>query len=159
MSKEFLDKEKSFIEEFGLLFENKGLPRMAGRLLGWLFLSDPPYQSPSEISEMLMASKGSVSSAIGLLTQIGMIEKYVIPGERHNHFRLREDALRRMIQHKAEEEWRVFRQLAERGLELMGDEVTLRRQFLEQLRDHFIFLEREFPALIERYEKTRAQKP
>jgi DNA-binding transcriptional regulator GbsR (MarR family) len=156
--KEMQDKERSFIEEVGLLFEKRGLPRMAGRMLGWLFLADPPYQSPSEIAEILMASKGSVCSTIQLLTQIGMIEKYIIPGERHNHFRLREDALRGMINHGPEEEWRMFRQLAERGLELMQNEPTLRRQFLEQMRDHFIFLEREFPVLIERYEKSRAQK-
>jgi DNA-binding transcriptional regulator GbsR (MarR family) len=159
MVEELQDKERNFIEEVGLLFEKKGLPRMAGRMLGWLFLAEPSYQSPSEIAEVLMASKGSVSSTIQLLTQIGIIEKYIIPGERHNHFRLREDALQGMINHGPEEEWRMFRQLAEHGLELMQDKQTLRRQFLEQLRDHFIFLEKEFPKLLERYEKSRAQKP
>jgi DNA-binding transcriptional regulator GbsR (MarR family) len=158
MSIEIKDTEKNYIEEIGLFFEKRGLPRMAGRMLGWLLIADPPYQSPTDIAEVLMASKGSVSSTIRLLTQTGMIERYIIPGERHDHFRLREDTLQGMVNHGPEDEWRMLRQLAERGLELMQNEPTLRRQFLEQMRDHFVFLEKEFPALIERYEKQKAEK-
>jgi DNA-binding transcriptional regulator GbsR (MarR family) len=151
------DAERNFIEEVGVLFESTGLPRMAGRLFGWLLIADPPYQSPSEIAEVLMASKGSVSATVRLLTQIGMIERYVIPGERHDHFRLREDALRRTVQHGLEEEIRMFRQLAERGLELMRHEPSPRRHWLEQMRDRYTFLEREFPAMMERYEQKKTR--
>jgi DNA-binding transcriptional regulator GbsR (MarR family) len=147
------DRERSFIEEVGVFFENNGLPRMSGRMFGWLLIADPPYQSPSDIAAVLMASKGSVSSTIRLLTQMGMIERYVIPGERHDHFRLCEDALRRRAQHGLEEEIRMFRELAEHGLELMRREPSARRQWLEEMRNRFAFLEKEFPALMERYEK------
>ncbi len=157
MSINLRDAERDFIEEVGLHFESTGLPRMAGRLFGWLLIANPPYQSPSEIAEVLMASKGSVSTTVRLLTQIGMIERYVIPGERHDHFRLREDALRKTVQHGLEEEITNFRRMAERGLELMRDEPSLRRQWLEQMHDRYAFLEKEFPALVERYEKQRAR--
>jgi DNA-binding transcriptional regulator GbsR (MarR family) len=153
MSLNLRDAERNFIEEVGVLFENTGLTRMAGRMFGWLLIADPPYQSPAEIAEVLMASKGSVSTTVRLLTQIGMIERYVIPGERHDHFRLREDALRKIIQHGLEEEISTFRRMAERGLELMRDEPLLRRQWLEQMYDRYAFLEKEFPAMMERYDK------
>jgi DNA-binding transcriptional regulator GbsR (MarR family) len=156
MSTNIQDDERSYIEESGILFENTGLPRMAGRLFGWLLIADPPYQSPSEIAEVLMASKGSVSSTVRLLTQMGMIERYVIPGERHDHFRLCEDAFKRTIQHSMGEEIMMFRHMAERGLELMRGAPSLRRRWLEQMYDRFSFLEKEFPALMERYEKSGA---
>jgi DNA-binding MarR family transcriptional regulator len=151
------DSERSFIEEVGVFFEGKGFPRMAGRMFGWLLISDPPHQSPSEMVEVLMASKGSVSATVRMLTQIGMIERYIIPGERHDHFRLREDGLRRTVQPGLEEEIRMFHQLAERGLELMHHEPSPRRQWLEQMRDRFAFMQKEFPAMMERFEKKRAE--
>jgi DNA-binding transcriptional regulator GbsR (MarR family) len=156
MSTNINDSERSFIEEVGVLFENTGLPRMAGRMFGWLLIADPPFQSPSEIAEALMASKGSISTSVHLLTQLGMIERYVVPGERHDHFRLREDAGKRMVQRGLEEEIRMFHDLAERGLRLMHHESSPRRQWLMQIHDRYAFLETEFPALLERYEKEKA---
>jgi DNA-binding transcriptional regulator GbsR (MarR family) len=156
MSLQLREAERNFIEDVGLQFESTGLPRMAGRMFGWLLIADPPYQSAAEVAEVMMASKGSVSATVRLLTQIGLIERYVVPGERHDHYRLREDALRRTVKHGLEDEIRMFRKLAERGLELMRREPSSRRQWLEQMHDRYAFLEKEFPALIERYEKTRA---
>jgi len=152
------DKESGFLEEVGLVFEKTGLPRMAGRLFGWLLITDPPYQSPSELAEVLMASKGSVSTNVRLLMQLGLIERYVIPGERHDHYRLREDAMRRTVQHGLEDEIRMFLDLAERGLELMRDEPSARRAWLEQMRDRYRFLVEEFPAFMDRFDKWRVNQ-
>jgi len=151
------NEEKNFVEEVGIVFEQTGLPRMAGRIFGWLLISDPPYQSPAELSEVLMASKGSISTMIRLLIQIGLVERFIIPGVRHDYFRLRPDALQRTIRHGLEDEIKMFRQLAEHGLELMRSEASVRRQWLEEMRNRYVFLEQEFPALMERYEKQQAK--
>ena len=148
------DNEKNFIEEVGIVFEQTGLPRMAGRMFGWLLISEPQYQSPSELAEVLMASKGSISTTVRLLVQSGLIERFIIPGERHDHFRLSEDALRKTIQHGLEDEIRMFRKLAERGLELMQREPSVRKKWLKEMRNRYSFLEKEFPVLIENYEKN-----
>src|SRR4030042_1477099 len=139
MAGKLRDRERSFVEEVGIVFEKTGLPRMAGRLFGWLLIAEPPYQSPSEMAEVLMASKGSGSTTVRLLTQVGMIERYVIPGVRHDYFRLREDALRRTVQHGLNEEISMFRQMAERGLELMRHEPSPRREWLQQMHDRYAF--------------------
>ena len=149
------DEERNFIEEVGLVFEKTGLPRMSGRLFGWLLISDPPYQSPSEMADVLLASKGSISTTIRLLMQIGLIEQHVIPGERHNHYRLKADALYKTIQHGLEDEIMLFRDLAERGLEMMKDESSARRKWLEEMFSRYSYLEKEFPILMERYDKTQ----
>jgi len=151
------DEERNFVEEAGIVFEQTGLPRMSGRIFGWLLISEPPYQSPTEMAEVLMASKGSISTMTRLLIQVGLVERFVIPGVRHDYFRLREDALRRTIRHGLEDEIKVFRQLAEHGLELMKGEASIRQHWLQEMRDRYVFLEKEFPALVERWEQERAR--
>lgn len=157
MQNKLRSEERKFIEEVSIVFEETGLPRMAGRMFGWLLISDPPYQSPAELAEVLMASKGSISTTVRLLVQLGLIDRFVIPGERHDHFCLHEDALKSNIRRGLEDEIKMFRQLAEHGLELMKGESSVRRRWLEEMRDRYAFLEKAFPKLMERYEKRKAK--
>ncbi len=146
-------KDKQFAEEVGIVFEQTGMPRMSGRILGWLLISDPPHQSTEQITKALMASKGSISTMTRLLIQIGLIERLSLPGVRHDYFRLRSDAWQHMIGRGLTEEIKMVRQLADRGLELLGDKTPVTKNWLEEMRDVYTFLEREFPTLLERWEK------
>ena len=150
-------EESSFIEEFGLFFEQSGMPRMAGRILGRLLLSDPPYQSADELAEALLASKGSISTTTRLLIQLGLIERFAIPGERHDYFRIRPSACQHALK-QGVERVTIMRQLAERGLELLEGKAPLTRQGLEEMRDMYAFFEQEFPALVERWEQEREKR-
>ncbi|MDH5695151.1 MAG: MarR family transcriptional regulator [Dehalococcoidia bacterium] len=147
-------KQQQFVEEFGLFFEQAGLPRMAGRILGWLMLSNPPHQSIDELSEGLLASKGSISTMSRLLIQMGLLERIGLPGVRHDYFRIRPGALEHMLRQNAEQ-ITILRQLAERGLELVEAEASETRHGLEEMRDMYTFFEREFGALVERWEQER----
>jgi DNA-binding transcriptional regulator GbsR (MarR family) len=151
------ENERSFIEEVGVVFEQTGLPRMSGRLFGWLIIADPPYQSPGELAAVLRASKGSISTSIRLLVQMGFIERHVIPGSRHDHFRLTEGAVKKLIQHGLEQEIVMFRALADRGLELMKDIPAKRKVWLKEIQNRYTYLEKAFPALLEKYERERNQ--
>ncbi len=146
-------KDKQFAEEVGIVFEQTGMPRMAGRILGWLLISDPPHQSTEQLIKALMASKGSISTMTRLLIQIGLIERLSLPGVRRDYFRLRSDAWQHMIGRGLTEEIKMVRQLAERGLELLGDKTPVTKKWLEEMRDVYTFLEREFPTLLERWER------
>ncbi len=148
-------KDKQFAEEVGIVFEQTGMPRMAGRILGWLLISDPPHQSTEQITKALIASKGSISTMTRLLIQNGLIERLSLPGVRHDYFRLRSDAWQHMIGRGLTEEIKMVRQLAERGLELLGDKTPVTKNWLEEMRDVYTFLEHEFPTLLERWEKER----
>ena len=148
-------KDKQFAEEVGIVFEQTGMPRMAGRILGWLLISDPPHQSTEQITKALIASKGSISTMTRLLIQIGLIERLSLPGVRCDYFRLRSDAWQHMIGRGLTEEIKMVRQLADRGLELLGDKTPVTKNWLEEMRDVYTFLEHEFPTLLERWEKER----
>lgn len=147
-------EEKHFVEEVGLSFEMVGLPRMAGRIFGWLLISNPPHQSPGELAEVLQASKGSISTMTRLLVQIGLIERISLPGQRRDYFRIKINAWSELTKQRLTQ-IRTFRQLAERGLELLQDEDPSLLQRLEEMRDMHAFLEQELPLMTERWEQQR----
>ena len=147
---------KYLTEDVGILFEELGMPRMAGRILGWLSMCDPPYQSAAELSAVIGISKGSVSSMTRLLIQVGLVERMGLPQNHVTYYRIKPGAwfelMRRRIAHIT-----AMRQLAERGLALMaGKDVQLHRR-LEEIRDFYAFFEQELPALLDRWQKQRKE--
>jgi len=147
---------KHFVEEAGLLFELMGLPRMAGRIFGWLLISNPPHQSLGELAESLQASKGSVSTMTRLLIQISLIERISLPGKRRDYFRIKINAWSQLTEQRLAQ-ITAFRQLAERGLKLFEEENPLRLR-LEEMRDIHAFWERELPVLNDRWEEERQKR-
>ncbi|MFC1920422.1 GbsR/MarR family transcriptional regulator [Chloroflexota bacterium] len=151
-------EKQLFVEEVGISFEQTGLPRMAGRIFGWLFVADSPQQSTDQIAKALLASKGSISTSTRLLIQLGLITRVSQPGVRQDYFQLRTDALRHMVERGIEDEVKMFRQLAERGLVLITDKTSTTRKLMEEMRDLYIFLEAELPLLQERWQKQQDKK-
>jgi DNA-binding transcriptional regulator GbsR (MarR family) len=146
-----LEKQR-FVEEVGIFFEQSGMPRMAGRILGWLLISDSPHQMTGELTEALMASKGSISTMTRFLIRIGLIERISLPGQRRDYFRFKSGAWHRWLK-EGLVQTTTARQLAERGLELLEGKSQLNRQGLEEMRNMYAFFEREFPALVKRWEQ------
>ncbi|MGA7935523.1 MAG: MarR family transcriptional regulator [Kovacikia sp.] len=147
-------EQPHFIEEVGLAFEMVGLPRMAGRIFGWLLISNPPHQSPGELAAILQASKGSISTMTRLLLQIGLLERISQPGKRRDYFRIKPNAWSELTKQRMVQ-ITTFRQLAERGLEMMQGEDARSLQRLEDMRDTHAFFEQELPLLIDRWEQQR----
>ena len=152
MSDERQAEVKRFVEEVGISFEEMGVPRMAGRILGWLFMSDPPHQSIDEMAEALMASKGSISTMTRLLIQLNLIERFSLPGVRHAYFRILPEGWHQLARQRGNQ-IKVMRQICERALKLLEGEAQPNRRYLEEMRDMYAFFEREFPILLDRWEQ------
>lgn len=144
-------EQMHFVEEVGLMFEMVGLPRMSGRIFGWLLISNPAQQSHTELAEILQASKGSISTMSRLLIQIGLIERVSLPGERRDYFQIKPHAWSQMTKQRIAQ-ITAFRQLAEKGLTLLEDAPPNLQKRLQEMRDIHAFLERELPLLDERWE-------
>lgn len=127
---------------------------MAGRILGALLIAKPPYQSATQLADTLQASKGSLSTMTRLLLQMGLIERVGLPGHRSDYFRIKPGAWTALVRQTVYE-LTAMRQLAERGLELIDNEDTDTREGLAEAHDLYGFLEREYPLLIEQWEKER----
>lgn len=140
-----------FVEEVGLMFELVGMPRMSGRIFGWLLISNPPQQSHTELAEVLQASKGSISTMTRLLLQIGLIERISLPGDRRDYFQIKPNAWSQLSKQRMEQ-ITAFRELAERGMDLMEDSPPHLKQRLKEMQDIHAFWERELPLLNQRWE-------
>ncbi|MEX0680968.1 MAG: hypothetical protein WD097_06260 [Balneolales bacterium] len=82
-----IEKQK-YIEEVGLTFEQFGMTRMAGRVLGYLMICDQDAASFNTICEAIQASKGSASGSLKQLLQIGFIKAVSLPGDRKTYYQI-----------------------------------------------------------------------
>lgn len=139
-----------FVEAFGSYYVASGLPRTAGRLIGWLLVCDPPGQSTSDLIASLGTSKSSISTIGRLVEQAGLVTRYRRPGSRETHYRIAAGAWQTLIERRGGEIAKL-RRLADNGLDFVGD--GPRSDRLREMRDAFLFWEREWPALIERWQK------
>jgi DNA-binding transcriptional regulator GbsR (MarR family) len=135
-----------FADEIGLFFEDNGLPRMPGRVLGWLLVCDPPQQSADELAAALQASRGSISMAMQLLQGSGAVQRVAVPGSRRTYYRLTPGFWLREAEEKAAIAAR-WRKLAERGLDLLADRPEDGRQRLQEMHDMYAFFEEEYARM------------
>ena len=146
---------RRFVDDTGLLLEAAGMPRIAGQVLGWLLVCEPEAQSLTDLSEVLSISKGSSSTTTRLLTQFGLIERTLLPGDRRDYYRVADDAWHRFFQSRMATMHKLQRN-AERGLQLLADAPPARRARLERMRTLFGFLEREMSKLMRQFEIENA---
>lgn len=99
--------------------EEYGVPPIAGRILGWLMICDPPEQSAGELADAIGASKASLATNMRVLTDARFVRRRTRPGERTNYYRVDDDAwetvLRRRVASLTE-----FRDIFADGIALAG---------------------------------------
>lgn len=142
--------KEAYIEEVSLALEQSGMQRMAGRVLGALLVAEPAEQTAEALADTLQASRGSISGATRYLIQLGVIERVSKLGERRDYFRNKPGAWPQLMQREVRQ-LSVIRKLAEQGLGLLETEDADAKRGLEEMRDFYSFAEREFPALLERW--------
>lgn len=147
-----------FVEEMGNFFEGAALPRMAGRILGWLLVCDPPHPTFAELREALRASKGSISTMTRLLVGLGVVERITLPGDRRSRYRVHGDAWTRLLRERTQTVSET-RRMAERGLQLLAGESPERRERLRRMHELYAWWEREAFALLDRWEREHAAPP
>ncbi len=147
-------EERHFVEDISLYFEQMGLPRTAGRVLGMLLISDPVEQSLNDLCEVLQTSKSSISTTTRLLTEMGLIERVPSPMPRRLYFRFKPGGwitfMRMRLRLMAS-----LHQIAERGLELLRDSEPALRERLQEAHDMFSQIEEQLPALLQHIEQER----
>lgn len=99
--------------------EEYGVPPIAGRILGWLMICDPPEQSAGEIAAAIGASKASLATNMRVLTDAKFVRRRSRPGERTNYYRVDDDAWETVIRRRMAS-LTEFRDLAADGIDLAG---------------------------------------
>lgn len=108
-----------WVERVSMYLARDGVPPIAGRVLGWLMVCDPPEQSAGQISDAIGASRASLTSNLRLLTTMGFLVSRTRPGERTTYYRMADDAwavvVRRQVDGIAS-----FLDLSRDGIALVG---------------------------------------
>ena len=147
------DERQRFIEDMALLYEKAGHTRMQGRIIAWLMLAETPYQTAGQIAAGLQASKASISTNIRMFVDFGVIERFTRPPERRDYYRLGGDAWARAVE-RGFPLIAAFRELAERGLALVGERSEAGAR-LEEMRAFYEFYESELRAALTRWERRK----
>lgn len=128
-----------FIENMGLHYEEYGVPRIGGRIMGLLMFAQRPY-SADEIADALQVSRSSISTNLRTLLMADLIEKVSLPGERVDYFLFSPDAWQHALEMRLAGSF-ALREMAEETLEELQDDNPARAR-LEQLRDWSELLEK-----------------
>ncbi|MCL4530755.1 MAG: HTH domain-containing protein [Chloroflexi bacterium] len=117
-----------FIESMGMYFENMGIPRIGGRILGVLMIAHEPL-SAEDIGKILKVSRGSISTNMRALTSSGMVEKRSVLHDHTTYFVFSEAAMEQRMMTGIQGAM-IFRKLAEQGLASLpsNDSARIRMQ-------------------------------
>jgi DNA-binding transcriptional regulator GbsR (MarR family) len=148
---------QQFVERMGLMMEADGLPRSAGRIFGFLLLTETPF-SLDEMAEKLQVSKASVSTNARLLEQAGLLDRISSPGDRRDFYRMRPDAWEQMLR-VARRRWEVMQAALAEGEASLPEEMTVARGRLAEAARFHAFLLDEGDTLLERWRAGHAPAP
>ena len=136
-----------FIESMGMYFENQGIPRIGGRILGLLMVAHEPL-SADDIAKILIVSRASVSTNLRPLTSSGMIDKTSPLHDRTTYFVFSEAALeQRMV--AGIQASVIFKKVAEQGLAALPTQDPARTRMERSIEWSDLLVESFQKAIIE----------
>jgi DNA-binding transcriptional regulator GbsR (MarR family) len=145
--------KQQFIEDMGLLFEQYGVARIGGRVLGLLVLADRPLTLEA-MATTLGVARSSISTNIRVSMNVGLVERVSFPGDRRDYYRCVADHWELSVRASIERVL-ALRRVAERGLGALAPADEVARDRLEELREYCDFMAAEFQASLARWRERR----
>lgn len=142
-----------FVERFSAALTEAGMPRMAARVFVTLLSADSGRQTAPELMETMQASAGAVSGAVRYLIQVGLIDREHESGSRRDHYRVRDDVWHEATVRRDKLLVRWDTVLRE-GVVALGEDTPAGARLGETLA-FFAFLQKELPALLDRWRQYR----
>lgn len=145
-----------FVESVGVYYEQYGLPRIGGRVLGLLLITRRPLTA-EEIATLLRVSRASVSTNVRLAITFGLAELVTMPGDRRDYYRYPTNAWERGLLINIEATL-ALRRLADQRLDAISLENTAARARLDELADFCKFTTEEMRGILDRWRERRAAR-
>jgi predicted transcriptional regulator len=144
----------AFIERFTSVLVAAGIPAMPARVLAALHVAHSGRLSSAELAGMLRISPAAVSGAVRYLTGLGLVHKERVPGSRRDYYRMPPDVWHEVIrmQHQVLTRWTT---LLKEGIDVIGPDTPAGAR-MAGYAAFFDFMNAEFPALLSRWDATRA---
>jgi len=148
-------KLSQFIENMGLHFEEYGVPRIGGRILGLLLASSRPVSS-EEISEVLEASRSSVSTNLRTLLMTRLADRVSLSGERSDYYIFSDEAWEAILEIRLDR-IETLREMAEDGLQGVQDHHPARAR-LKEITAWASMVEKVYEGIIKEWQ-SRKESP
>ena len=136
------DELLNWVERVSMYLAAEGVPPMAGRILGWLMVCDPPEQSAGEICEAIGASRASLTTNMRVLTTMGFVVRRSRPGQRTAYYRVDHNAWERVVQRQIDG-MTAFRDITRDGLTMFGTR-NARADRIREAQDVFDWMAKAF---------------
>lgn len=150
------DAEITFADHTGRFYARRyGIPPVAGRLLGYLMVCDPPEQSIAQLADALLASRSAIAGAINALEITHVLQRSRAAGERMDRVRI--DMSSPQAKGMDISEYEELRDIAYEGLRVVRDASIERQAALLELAAFGEFLVERIPALQREWEKRREE--
>lgn len=108
-----------WVERVTAFLARDGVPPIAGRILGWLMICDPPEQSAAQISAAIGASRASLTTNMQVLTTMGVVSRRTRPGIRTAYYHVQEDAWEKVVRRQIDS-LASFCKITSAGMNLIG---------------------------------------
>jgi len=132
-----------------------GFPPVAGRVLGYLLICQPPEQTVAGLSEALLASRSAITGAVALLARYHAVRRARSAGQRMDHITLDPAALDPTG--FAGATYQEQATLAREALAMLEDGPSERRSMIEEGAAFYDFLAERMPALLTEWHARRDQ--
>jgi DNA-binding transcriptional regulator GbsR (MarR family) len=150
------DAELTFADHTGRFYARRyGFTPIAGRLLGYLSVCDPPDQSIAELAEALLASRSAIAGALKTLEITGVVRRSRAAGERMDRVWVDLDSPQATGMDITE--YQELSQLAREGLEVLADASPERRAVLLEMAAFADYLVEQMPRLQQEWQARRAE--
>jgi DNA-binding transcriptional regulator GbsR (MarR family) len=142
-----------YVERFALVMRESGMPPMPARVFAYVLATDPDRHTAADLAEGLRASPAAISGAVRYLVQVGLLARDRKPGTHGGVYYLPNDDIWYYMYSTQLERLRRYRDVAEEGIAIVGADTAAGRR-LRMTSEFFDFLNREYPAVMERW-RTR----
>ena len=145
-------ERRDFAEEFSLVWQLTGIPRMDGRILGYLMVTPEPYLSSATLCDVLKMSPGAVSTSTRRMVEAGFIRRHAIPGDRNHYFVASDDPWGSYLASESPSFVRT-RDVLDRELARIPAEDTSARRRVQNGRNYMEWIERAHKSILLEWEK------
>ncbi|MFN3554535.1 MAG: GbsR/MarR family transcriptional regulator [Bacteroidales bacterium] len=152
-----INERSAFIEESGLLFEAIGMTRMAGRILGYLMVTDKEMVSFDELTQVLQASKSSISTNVKSCIIVGFVKPVTTPGDRKTYYMLSPDISWVDLFEKRTQQLVLFSNLLRKGMQLRTNSKDKPSQWLTNALEFYEWILEHFPKVLAQWAEYKKQ--
>jgi predicted transcriptional regulator len=147
---------RAFVENYSLMLSERGVPRMAGRVVMTIMTAEEESLTAADLADRLGVSAAAVSGALKFLLHTGLIFRDSIPNSRRDRYRLTNDNWLTASAIKMDFLGGLIEEV-DKVMDALGGTGTIAGARMFEVREFYKFVVAEMDRLGERWDAYRAE--